>query len=48
MLGFIGTFIAGGIVTALVLRNNPKIAKWFYGAADFVEFKIEKETGKDI
>ena len=48
----IATFIAGAsvgaIVFALVLRNNPKIAKKFYSTADWIEVKIENKTGKDI
>lgn len=48
MGGFFLGLVVGAVVFALFLRNNKKVAKAFYGAADWVEFKIEKTTGKDI
>lgn len=45
---FVLGFVAGGVVIPLVLRNNKKIAAWFYKSADWIEVKIEEKTGKNI
>lgn len=48
MIGYLFSAVAGAVAFALVLRNNPKIAKWFYKSADWVEVKIEEKINKDI
>ena len=45
---FIVGLVAGAIVFALVLRNNKKIADYFYKSADWVEVIVEKRAGKNI
>lgn len=48
MVVFISGAVVGAIVFALVLRNNPKIAKKFYKSADWIEVKIEDKLNKNI
>ena len=48
MLVEIGFFIAGALVFALVLKNNPKLQKFFNKTTDKVEEKVEDKLDIDL
>lgn len=48
MIGYALMFLAGAVFSPLFLRVNKNLAAWFFKTADWIEVKIEEETGKDI